>query len=151
MALRARTVAEMQEKLGQRFGKETADRTVERLQSEGLLNDAEFARQWRDSRERKKPRSPHMIEQELKQRGVGQEAISEALEGFDSLAAAYRAASRYAARQEVHHRAAFDRRVGMFLSRRGFEPAVVRQTLHQLRAELNISGHKESEAEYTEE
>jgi regulatory protein len=151
LALRGRTVAEMREKLGHRFGRETAEKTVARLQFEGLLNDAEFARQWRDSRERKKPRSPRMIEQELKQRGVGQEAISDALEGFDSLAAAYRAASRYAARQDAGNRAAFDRRVGAFLSRRGFEPEVVRQTLDQLRAELNVFGHQEREFEYAEE
>lgn len=147
LALRPRTAAEMRQRLGQRFAGETAERTVGRLQAEGLLNDADFARQWRESRERRKPRSQSMIERELKQRGVAEDVISEAMDGFDSCAAAHRAAARYAARQSGSDRAAFDRRVGAFLGRRGFEPEVIRQTLRQLREELEIASHSSAEGE----
>ena len=69
LTLRPRTVSEVQHRLGQRFDRQTVERTVTRLQAEGLLNDADFASQWRESRERRKPRSQGMIERELKQRG----------------------------------------------------------------------------------
>ena len=145
LALRPRTVAEMRQRLGQRFGTETVEGTVSRLQAEGLLNDAAFARQWRESRERRKPRSQSLIERELKHRGVAGDAISEALEDFDSNATAHRAAVRYAARQAGKDRTTFDRRVRAFLERRGFEPSTIRQTLDQLREELGIAGHSQTE------
>ena len=138
LALRPRSVAEMRDKLSQRFGSELAEMTVSRLESDGLLDDANFAQQWRDSRERRNPRGKKLIENELKQRGVPAEAIETALHDFDSNSAARRAAARYAARQADRDRATFDRRVGAFLGRRGFEASVIRETLQQLRAELEI-------------
>ncbi len=140
LTLRPRTVAEMRERLAQRFGSEAVEQTVTRLQADGLLNDADFAQQWRQSRERRKPRSRSMIERELKQRGVAEGVIEEALEDYDSSAAAHRAAARYAARQSGSGRTAFDRRVGAFLGRRGFDSSVIRQTLERLREELGVGG-----------
>ena len=136
LAIRPRTVEEMRHRLSQRYGASVVEQTVARLQSEGLLNDAEFAQQWRSSRERRKPRSRGMIERELRDKGVEDSVISETLEGYDSADAAYRAAARYAARQSHCDRTTFDRRVGAFLNRRGFEPGVIRQTLQRLREEL---------------
>ena len=138
LAVRSRSVAEMRQRLSSRFGQHVVEPTVTRLVDEGLLNDAEFAHQWRQSRERRKPRSRQMIERELKQRGVSSEVASGALEGYDSLDAAYRAAARYSARQAGNNRGIFDRRVGAFLARRGFESSIVRQTLDRLREELGV-------------
>ena len=138
LAIRPRTVAEMRARLEPRFAAATIDRTLSRLQSEGLLNDTEFAQQWRSSRERRKPRSRRMIEQELRSKGVAEEIVSNTLEGYDSSDAAYRAAVKYAARQKGISRAAFDRRVSAFLERRGFEYAIIRRILHQLREELDV-------------
>ncbi len=140
LTTRPRTVQEMRERLAPRFGSAAAEQTVARLESEGLLDDAGFARQWRSSRERRKPRSRSIIERELRHKGVAEDVIGDALDGYDSAAAAHRAAARYAARQTANGRAAFDRRVGAFLNRRGFDPAIIRQTLQQLREELAISG-----------
>ena len=136
LAVRPRTIEEMRQRLGQRYGASVVEQTVARLQSEGLLNDAEFAQQWRSSRERRKPRSRGMIERELRDKGVEDSVIRETLEGYDSANAAYRAAARYATRQSHCDRTTFDRRVGAFLNRRGFEPGVIRQTLRRLREEL---------------
>lgn len=147
LTVRSRTVEEMRNRLGQRYGTSVVEQTVARLQSEGLLNDAEFAQQWRSSRERRKPRSRGMIERELRDRGVEDSVISETLEGYDSADAAYRAAARYTARQFHCDRTTFDRRVGTFLNRRGFEPGVIRQTIQRLREELAESdaGREEHE------
>lgn len=147
LTVRSRTVEEIRNRLGQRYGASVVEQTVARLQSEGLLNDAEFAQQWRSSRERRKPRSRGMIERELRDRGVEDSVISETLEGYDSADAAYRAAARYTARQSHCDRTTFDRRVGTFLNRRGFEPGVIRQTIQRLREELAESdaGREEHE------
>ena len=138
LALRPRTVSEIRERLGRRFEKDTVDETVERLLSERLLDDADYASRWRQSRERHKPRSRGMIARELKSRGVADDLIDNALEGYDSSDAARRAAHRYASRQSGAGRTAFDRRVGAFLARRGFEPSVIRMVLQELREELEI-------------
>ena len=141
LALRPRTVAEMREKLERRFGAQLAEETVRRLESDGLLNDAAFAQQWRDSRDRRRPRGRKLIAKELKQRGVPDDAIESALDNFDPGDAAWRAATRYAARQAGCDRITFDRKVGAFLERRGFEYGTIRETLRQLRTELGIAAN----------
>ena len=139
LALRPRSVAGMREKLERRFGAELADMTVSHLEAEGLLNDEHFAQQWCDSRDRRSPRSSKLIKRELKQRGVPEEAIETALQDFDSGEAARRAGARYAAKQIGCDRVTFDRRVGAFLDRRGFDLSVIRETLREFRTELAIA------------
>lgn len=139
LATRPRTIAEIRQRLTPRFGTEAAEKTISRLQSQGLLNDADFAQQWRNARERRKPRSPAMIAQELRAKGIADEIITQTLDGYDAPAAAHRAAARYAARQAHNNRATFDRRVTAYLHRRGFNSEITRQTLQQLRQELNIT------------
>ena len=146
LALRPRTVAEMKQRLTGRFDAATAEQAVTRLEAEGLLNDEAYARQWRESRERRRPRSARMIAAELRHKGVPAETIAGALEDFDSQAAAYRAAAKYASRQAGKDRTTFDRRVGAFLDRRGFQPSLIHDTVRQLREELGIG-----EAVYLEE
>lgn len=140
LTIRPRTADEMRQRLSARYGDAAADQAVTQLLAEGLLNDAEFARQWRSSRERRKPRSRGMLERELRHKGVADDIIGDALEGYDSAAAAHRAAARYAARQAANGPAVFNRRVAAFLARRGFDGAVIRQTLERLREELNATG-----------
>ncbi len=137
LAFRPRTVSEMTGRLTSKYGAWEAEQVVQKLQAEGLLNDAEFAQQWRESRERRKPRSRKMIAHELQQRGVSDEVIDATMEGFDSESAAYRAASKYASRQAGSDRTAFDRRVGAYLYRRSFHPEVIRKTLRRLHEELS--------------
>ena len=146
LSLKPRTVSEVRERLGRRFDSNTTAQAISRLLSEGLLNDAEYAQQWRDSRERRKPRGRRLITSELNARGIAGHLIENALEGYDSMEAARRAAFRYAARQSASDRVAFDRRVGAFLDRRGFEPEVIRKVLRELREELNISNSLSAES-----
>ena len=140
LALRPRTVSEIRERLGRRFDNNTVEKVVSHLLNDGLLDDADYAQQWRQSRERRKPRGPRMIAKELKARGVADDLIKDALEGYDSLEAARRAAFRYAIRQSAADRTTFDRRVGAFLDRRGFETDVIRRVLQEFREELGING-----------
>lgn len=138
LAIRDRSVSEMKNRLELRFGMEQAEKTVSKLESQGLLNDAAFANRWRERRETRRPLGAAMIKRELRQRGVAETTIEAELEDFDASAAAYRAAAKYAERQTKHGKAAFDRRVGAFLGRRGFETETIRGTLRRLHAELDL-------------
>ena len=144
LASRPRTTSEMTERLANKFGQDEAERAVEGLLAEGLLNDLEFARQWRDSRERNRPRSRGMLAWELRQRGVEDGVVDEALAGFDSAGSAYRAAWKFASRQTGADAATFHRRVGGFLQRRGFGPEEIRSTIQLLREELSIEEQADS-------
>ena len=70
LALKPRTVAELKHRLEGRFGSATAESTIARLEEKGLLDDVAYARQWRESRERRNPRSRRMIAMELHRKGV---------------------------------------------------------------------------------
>jgi regulatory protein len=112
------------------------DRTVSDLRRQGLLDDAAFAKEWREQRERFWPRGPAVIRQELQKLGVDREVIREALSDFDTSANAYQAGSKYASKLSVEDANVFRRRLGGFLHRRGFEGDVLGQTVEQLWREL---------------
>jgi regulatory protein len=111
---------------------EIIDAVVERLVRSGLLDDEAFARYWVDNREQFRPRGAHSLRFELRGKGVPDAVIEQALEGLDETASAYRAAHRKAVRLSQLDYAAFRRRVGGFLQRRGFEYAVVKETVDRL-------------------
>ena len=68
--------------------------------------------------------------------GVDSEVVREALSDYDSAENAYRAAARYASRLVGAEFPEFRRKLWAFLQRRGFESAVIRQTVERLREEL---------------
>ena len=136
LAHRPRSEAEVRRRLQDRFSGEAIDQTLADLRRQGLLDDAAFARQWREQRERFRPRGPGLIRQELRRLGVDRDVIREALSGFDAAANAYRAGLKYAAKLSVEDSAAFRRKLGGFLHRRGFDGEVLGQTVERLRREL---------------
>ena len=141
LAYRSRSEKEIRRRLQGRFTDEAIDRTLHNLRRQGLLDDAAFAREWREKRERFRPRGPGVIRQELRRLGVDSEIIREALSGFDAGANAYRAGSRYAAKLPVEDAAAFRRKLGAVLHRRGFEGEVLGQTVDRLWRELSDPFH----------
>lgn len=58
--------------------------TIFRLQEAGLVNDAQFAKAWSQSRHNSKKLSKRIIAGELRIRGVDQNSIDEALDEIDS-------------------------------------------------------------------
>ena len=139
LTYRARSEKEIRQRLQGRFTQEGIDRTITALLRQGLLDDAAFARQWREQREKFRPRGPAVIRRELQKLGVDTEVIQEALSDFDSAANAYQAGSKYAAKLSVADGGAFRRKLGGFLYRRGFEGDVCGQTVERLWRELSDS------------
>ena len=136
LAYRPRAVEELRRRLKERFSEAAVEQTLAGLQTQGLLDDAAFAREWRRQRERRRPRGPAIISNELRRLGVDSEVVQEALADFDAAENAYRAAARYASRLSQKDFSEFKRKLWGFLQRRGFDGSVARQTVDRLWQEL---------------
>ena len=114
---------------------DVAQATIFRLQEAGLVNDLDFAKAWATSRHDFKKLSKRIIAGELRQKGVTQEQIDEALDGIDD-ESEYRAAfdlgfkkyntmSRLAPEVQV-------RRIQSLLARKGFGFSIITRVLREL-------------------
>lgn len=136
LSYRSRSEKEVQRRLEGRFTEDVIDRTISDLRRQGLLDDVAFAKEWREQREKFRPRGPAVIRQELRKLGVDRDVIQDALSGFDSSANAYQAGSKYATKLSVANASDFKRKLGGFLYRKGFEGDVLGQTVERLWREL---------------
>ena len=135
LAARARSTREIEQKLLQAgYRPSTVEMVIYKLQRESLLDDADFARQWVESRQnRKLGRS--RIAQELRRKGISQEETEEALssiEDEDQLSGAIALAQKAAARIKPGEdpRKAANRISGM-LARRGYSWDITRQAIQE--------------------
>src|SRR6478672_6807745 len=127
---------------------EVIEATLERLAGLGLVDDLAFSRWWLEQRDRHAPRGKRMVEAELRQHGVGRDVIElmrEELaalamepvaseEGAEDLPVTDDDRARMALARHLHGRPLPEdpeavQRLGMFLTRRGFEPETVRSVL----------------------
>ncbi len=136
LAARQRSEAEVARRLNRRFSHVVVEQVVDELRDRGYLDDTAFAREWRRQREHHRPRGPGILRKELWKLGVASAIINEALTGFDSEGNAYRAAASLAGRLAGGDYQAFRRKIWAHLQRRGFEAAVIGDTVSQLWREL---------------
>ena len=99
--------------------------TLDRLRSDGMIDDESFAAFWKQNRLDFNSRSAYLIAQELKQKGIAPEIIEEAIKGIDDKAEAYRAGYRKSKSLLTKDRHEFHRKLGAFLYRRGFNYEVI--------------------------
>jgi regulatory protein len=132
LAPRPRSEAEVRRRLKQqKIPSALIEGVIERLRAASLLDDQAFANYWVENRSTFRPRSQRVLRAELRQKGLPDEAVREALTGSDEAAAAYAVAAQRARRLAGLEYADFRRRLGDFLARRGFsydtiEPVVER-------------------------
>ena len=136
LSYRSRSETEMGLRLQDRFTKDVINQTISDLRDKGLLNDISFAREWREKRERFKPRGAAAIKQELRQLGVGSDIIQETLTDFDDSYNAYQVGSKYATKLSLENRLVFKRKLGGFLHRKGFHGEVLGLTVERIWHEL---------------
>ena len=114
---------------------DVAQATIFRLQEKGLIDDAEFAKAWTQSRHTAKKLSKRIIASELRTRGVDQQSIDEALDEIDD-EAEYRTAFSLAMRKystmsrlepEIQVR-----RVQSLLQRKGFSFPTIARVIREL-------------------
>lgn len=114
------------------FSQRIVQSTVSTLKKKGLLDDAAFARFWRESREASSPRSRAALRSELGQKGIDPDVVAQALDGMDDESAAYRAAKKRASRLAGMDRADFRAKLSAALMRRGFSYDVTVHTVNRL-------------------
>jgi regulatory protein len=141
LSYRPRSVRELRVRLQRaRFFDSVIDEVVARLEEQGLINDAEFARFWRENRESFNPRSTRLIQSELRQRGVSAEMAAAATEGIDEEQSAYNAGQKRASMFNGQEFDVFQRRLLEYLKRRGFNYSIASQAIKRLWDEANTDG-----------
>ena len=136
LSYRPRSEMEMRQRLGLRFETETVDTVVSQLKERQLLDDAAFARFWKENREAFRPRSSKLLEMELRRKGVDSEVVSQALMGVDDDELAHRAARKKGHNLEKDYDV-FRRKLGAYLVRRGFSYEVTNRTIQRVWRELS--------------
>ena len=114
---------------------EVASATIYKLMQNGLINDAEFAKAWTQSRHNAKKLSKRIIAGELRTRGVDQSAIDEALDEIDD-ESEYRTAfslamKKYSTMSRMEPEVQI-RRIQSLLQRKGFGFGVIGRVLREL-------------------
>jgi regulatory protein len=133
LGYRPRSEAELREKLRQRrFDDNTIEEAISRLKRLGWVDDAAFARFWKDSRQTFSPRSQWLTKAELKRKGVVAGIIDDIADTIDDDDSAYRAAVSKVHRLPLSDFHTFRRRLGDFLRRRGFSYGVINHTVSRI-------------------
>jgi regulatory protein len=140
LAYRPRSVAEVRRRLArQGHAPDVIEATVQWLESYHLVDDRAFATFWAESRAQFRPSGPRLLRAELAQRGVSPDLTREVVAGVDEEEGAYRAAAKRAARLAREDEAAFRRKLGAFLERRGFAYDVIARTVERIWREPPVS------------
>lgn len=139
ISFRPRTERELRQNL-EKAGvpAEVIEETLVRLQEQRLMDDSRFAEFWIDNRTTFRPRSERLLALELRQRGLSEPVIQEAIQAaaIDEQAAAYQAAQKRSRRLAGLDWLAFRQKLGSFLARRGFNYETITGVVNQLWKEL---------------
>ena len=132
LSYRPRSEAEIRTRLGPRFEEQAIDRVVIHLKARHLVDDVAFAQFWKENRESFSPRSKRMLKLELRRKGIDPEVITDVVEAIDEELSAYRAAEKKVRSWAKEDYNTFRKKLGAFLSRRGFSSEVANRTLERL-------------------
>ena len=138
LSYRSRSRLEMRQRLSKRFSAEAVEEAMSRLEERSYLDDASFARNWKEGREARKPRSATLIRHELRRKGVSKDLAESVTAGMDDEASAYEAARRHLNTLRGVDKRTFRRRMGNYLRRRGFATGLVISTVDKLWEERSL-------------
>ena len=113
------------------FTGEVVEKTLNRLDELGLLDDRSFAMNYVGSRSRKKPSGRYKLRYELRQKGISEEVIDEVLSEYNSSSHCLDAALKklpFVKGDDRYRR----RKLHAFLMNRGFDSQTIRDTLDQI-------------------
>lgn len=146
LSYRPRSEAEIRQKLNELgFEPPVIDTAIQRMKDSGVLGDDQFARIWVENRSAFRPRSKRLLALELRQKGVAEEAIQQALvEAGDEDSLAYQTAILYARRLAGLDWETFRKRLGAYLGRRGFSFGTIAPILRQVWDETHSSASSDT-------
>lgn len=144
LSYRPQSEAELKKKLARRGAPQSeVETTCARLKVEGLLDDGDFARFWKENRQSFAPRSQRLVCQELRRKGVPEDVIESVVGDINDSESAYCAALAQARRLALGDYQLFCQRLGGYLKRRGFDDEVIQKTLSRIWQEMgDISVHR---------
>ena len=138
LSYRPRSRAELERYLRDKeVAPEVIDTVISQLEAAGYVDDAAFAEFWVRNREDFRPKSVWVLRGELRNKGISDEVIDQAVESIDEEESAYKAAQSQAYRLANQEYQVFRRRLGGFLQRRGFNYSVVKQVVERLWSECS--------------
>ena len=137
ISYRSRSEGEVRRRLSRRFSTDDVERAVSYLKDRDLLNDLDFAVQWRRDRESHRPRSNRIVRYELLRMGVARDVVEEALAGYDEEGNARRAGAMAAPRLAGLEYDEFRKKLSGHLARRGFTREIAMRTVDDLWRELS--------------
>ena len=146
VSFRQRSISEVRRRVGKEFSQPVVEQVLASLNRYGYLDDEDFAKQWRDSRNRRRPRGTFALRRELRAKGVADSIIDTTLEGLDEFGNAHRAGDRQAQRWLERGDMAyttFRRKMWDYLRRRGFGSNVAKDTTERLWSEHGRRGKTE--------
>ncbi len=142
LSYRARSESEIRQNLRKHAIPEgVIEQTLERLRTERLADDEQFARAWVENRNTFRPRSRRALALELRQKGLSDEVAQSALTNIDDEALAYEAGLKKARRLESFEWDEFRRKLSDFLARRGFSYSVLAPVVSRLWNETHAEKH----------
>ena len=143
LAARACSTREIEQKLLRAgYRPSTVEMVIYKLQRENLLDDADFARQWVESRQHHKL-GRSRIAQELRRKGISQEEAEDAMSVIDddgqlsgAVALAEKAAARIKPGEDMRKAAS---RIAGMLARRGYSWDIAKQAIAQALSDENVN------------
>lgn len=143
LAARACSTREIEQKLLRAgYRPSTVEMVIYKLQRENLLDDADFARQWVESRQHHKL-GRSRIAQELRRKGISQDEAEDALSVIDdddqlsgAIALAEKAAARIKPGEDMRKAAS---RIAGMLARRGYSWDIAKQAIAQALSDENVN------------
>ncbi len=137
LSYRPRSEFELRERLSRRsFDSDSIEAALTRLKEQGLVDDTDFARFWRDNRQSFSPRSRWLTGLELRRKGVAEEVIDQVVGDVSDNDSAYQAALSRAHRLPASDYQSFRHGLAGYLRRRGFGYRVINNTVEQLWQEI---------------
>lgn len=117
---------------------ELVDRILSTLHQQKFQSDEEFARWWREQRNRFRPKSDSVIKLELRQKGISKETIEQVFEdsqeeSISDLDKAVQLVEKRFAKVKDLPREEQYQKLGAFLARRGFSWEVSRRAIDDVR------------------
>ncbi len=134
LSFRARTQQEIETYLGKKnTPNDIIAQVIQKLLRHKYLDDAAFGQQWVAGRNRLNPKGKQALRYELRQKGLSEQHIEQALVDVDETTLAMQAAQKKVALWRVLDKATFKKKITGYLARRGFSYETIQTVLANLR------------------
>jgi regulatory protein len=137
LTIRNRSEKEIRDYLaGKKAAPEVIEKIITSLKEKKFLNDETFARSWVLNRARLKPKGKALLKIELRQKGIAEDIITKVLEEVqeeipDELSQAKDLIAKRMERMKGSSRDEIYRKIGGFLSRRGYSWEIVKKAIDE--------------------